>query len=168
MKKSLRFLIVSTLIISNCSMNIDNSKSPLPQQTENTTKLNTTGLKKVEIEILNPSNSEKTSVDWYRDNNNSLIMKVNAKAKVIGTVTLKDKTRSSNIKWSSSDNTLVFINNDGVIQANKIGNTSILASSVIDTDYKEILNIKIVDEANFAPEKITEVEKIETKISRND
>lgn len=171
MRKKLSLLMASMLFISSCIISTgtttDSSPTPTPI-TSNVNILNPTDSKKVEIEILNPTNAQKNSVDWYQDDTNTLVMKVNAKVKVIGTVTLKDQTKSSNIKWGSSDNTLVVISDEGIIQANKIGNTTILATSFVDTSYKQVLNIKVVDEANFASEKLRDVDKIETKISKND
>lgn len=172
MRKKLSLLMASMLFISSCIISTgtttDSSPTPTPTTSDANNTLNTTDSKKVEIEILNPTNAQKNSVDWYQDDTNTLVMKVNAKVKVIGTVTLKDQTKSSNIKWGSSDNTLVVISDEGIIQANKIGNTTILATSFVDTSYKQVLNVKVVDDANFASEKLRDVDKIETKISKND
>lgn len=170
MRKNLSLLIVPIVFISSCfpiPPTPSSSSTPTPTVSD-ANKLITTDSNKVEIEILNPPNAEKNLVDWYQDDTKTLVMKVNAKAKVIGTVTLKDQTKSSNIKWSSSDNTLVVINDEGIIQANKIGNTTILATSFVDSTYKQVLNVKVVDEANFSSEKLRDVDKIETKISKVD
>lgn len=119
----------------------------------------------VDIKILNPA--DKSLANWYKKNDKTIVMKLGAQAELVGTAVLKDGTKSSNITWSSSDNTVATITN-GKITPNKIGNTTILAVSNVDSSYKGILNVEVVDSANFSStdtENINKVKSIDSYIA---
>lgn len=97
----------------------------------------------------------------------TIIMKISSQADLSGTVILNDGTKSSNVAWTSSDNTVAVVNN-GKVTANKIGSTTILAVSNVDSSYKGILNIDVVDSANFSSidsKSINNVKNVESYIS---
>ncbi|MEK7432754.1 MAG: Ig-like domain-containing protein [Cyanobacteriota bacterium] len=140
----------STIILNSCSYissDILNLEKPKEDISINSKKSELDLTKKVEIKILNPEN--KSSVEWYKKDEKTLVMKVASQANLVGIVTLKDETKSSNIDWSSSDRTIAVVNN-GKVNANKVGVTTILATSNLDSNYKGLLNIEVVDDANFA------------------
>lgn len=119
----------------------------------------------IDIKILNPDNRSK--VEWYKKDDKTIVMKIGSQADIIGTAILKDNTKSSNVTWSSSDNTIAIVNN-GKVTANKIGTTTILAVSNIDSNYKGLLNIEVVNDANFSfvdNENINKVKSIDSYIS---
>ena len=160
MLKKIAILSLATSIIFSCS--IDNPFSADTKSTKSSINSSFGDLditKKVEIKILNPTN--KSTAEWYKKDDKTVIMKVGSQADLIGTASLKDETKSSNVNWSSSDNTIAVVNN-GKITANKLGTTTILATSNLDSAYKGILNVQVVDAANFSsvdnPDKVKTVE----------
>lgn len=132
--------------------NPNNSSNPAYP---NTNTLNT--VRAVEIKINEPSN--KINPPWYQapiDANNRqkkiVALQNTMITEVKASVVLNDGTRSSNVKWSSSDNSLVNVNADSgqiSIGAN-VGKVTLSAISVLDTTKKDILEIEIVDKNNFA------------------
>lgn len=121
----------------------------------NSNPLNT--VRAVEIKINEPAN--KTNPPWYQapiDNMNRqkkiVALQNTMITEVKASVVLNDGTRSSNVKWSSSDNSLVNINADsGQISVGaNLGKVTLSAISVLDTTKKDILEIEIVDKNNFA------------------
>jgi sulfatase modifying factor 1 len=167
--KSKIFVLSSFIILSSCvvstSNNIPKSISPSPIKSEsNQNNLVFNKAKKVEIQILNPK--DKSSVGWYKKDEQNIVMKLDAQAELVGTVTLDNGTKSSNVNWSSSDNTIAVVSN-GKITSNKIGTTSILAISTVDPSYKSILNVTVVDDANFSlvdSQSINKVKSVEAYV----
>jgi len=149
MKKKAMIVLLSLFIINSCLLPTSNISTSKLNDKSISSNIKIDETKKVEIEILKYSN--ESVIDWYKKDANSLIMKVGSTARTIGTVTLKDGTKSSNVKWNSSDNTIANVN-EGIIQANKIGKTTIVATSVLDSNYKGLLNVDVVDESNFTTE----------------
>ena len=148
MLKKVSILSLVTSILFSCS--IDNPFSNDTKSSKSSINSSFGDLditKKVEIKILNPTN--KSTAEWYKKDDKTVIMKIGSQSDIQGTATLKDETKSSNVTWSSSDNTIAVVNN-GKITANKLGITTILATSNLDSSYKGILNVEVVDEANFA------------------
>lgn len=169
-----KFIILFNLVLSSCTslnlVNSDNSKDKLLNENPPLSSLNTNSnisVDKVEIKILIPT--DKKNSNWYKKDDKTIVMKVGSQAELIGTVLLKNNTKSSNVSWSSSDNTLVNINN-GKITANKIGVSTIQAISNIDPKYSDFINIEILDDSNFSlvdSENINKVKKIESYVKVN-
>lgn len=97
----------------------------------------------------------------YKKNEKNIVMKIGSQANLIGTAVLKDGTKSSNVAWGSSDNTIAIVN-DGKISANKLGITTVLATSVLDSNYKGLINIEVVDDANFATSDRQSINNVKT------
>jgi uncharacterized protein YjdB len=77
---------------------------------------------------------------------NVLNMKVDDLADVIATVNLTDGTKNGNVEWSSSDNTIVVVNEFGKVSAKKEGTASIIATYKLDPSYKQSLDVNISKE----------------------
>lgn len=103
--------------------------------------------KQVTIQVLNPTN--KAQANWYKKNDKTIVMKVGATAEISATVVLKDGTQSQNVTWSSSDSTVAGVK-EGRISANKLGVSTVLATSNLDASYKGLLNVEVVNDANYA------------------
>lgn len=148
--KIIKIFFASFLLLGSCGIISDDILNLKTTKSNNSinSKLKSLDLaKNVEIKILNPEN--RSSVAWYKKNDVTVVMKIYSQANIVAVVTLKDETKSSNVIWSSSDNTIASVN-DGKINASKIGVTTIIATSNLDADYKGILNVEVVDSANFS------------------
>lgn len=75
---------------NNNSISESNKKVTLSKEDIKNLKLDES--KKVEIEILKPS--DKSSVEWYKTNDRSMTMKIGSNARIIATAVLKDGTWS--------------------------------------------------------------------------
>ena len=176
MKKviKLKVFLLSLVFLSSCeeyiiknnltgtNKNLSDKKDDNKSNINNLSQNNIIG---VDIKILNPAN--KSKVEWYKKDEKTIVMKIGSQADITGTAVLKDNTKSSNVTWSSSDNTVALVNN-GKVTGNKIGTTTILAISNLDSNYKGILNIEVVDDANFSfvdNENINKVKNIDSYIS---
>lgn len=62
----------------------------------------------------------------------SMVMSAGKVQQAQGTVTYVDGSKDSNIAWSSSDSTIVTVNNDGRIQGVKAGVATVQAKAVAD------------------------------------
>lgn len=74
---------------------------------------------------------------------NKVDLKVGERHKLIAEVVTKDNQISSNVIWSSSDNTIATVNSDGIVTALKEGKVTILATYSIDKNYKatSVINV---------------------------
>lgn len=133
------------------------SSSNNSKNTTNVSVLTKTDIKQVDVRILNPEDSK--TVNWYKKDDKTIVMKISSQARLVGVVTLKDETKSSNVIWSSSDNTVANVN-DGTVTAKKIGVTTIVAVSTLDPSYKGILNIEVVDDANFSAIDVSSINNV--------
>jgi uncharacterized protein YjdB len=79
---------------------------------------------------------------------NYLNLKVGDSANALATVFLSDGTKNSNIEWSSSDNTIATVNDNGRITTKKIGLTTIVATYKLDSIYKGSVDVNVYDVAN--------------------
>lgn len=180
MKKIIRLHVIflSLVFIYSCDKYIniktdlfDLTKNLSDNKEKNNSNVNNLSENKptgIDIKILNPSN--KSESNWYKKNDKTIVMKISSQANLYGTVTLNDGSKSSNVTWSSSDTTIATINN-GVVSASKIGTTTVLAVSNVDSSYKEVLNIEVMDEANFSSvdsKSINNVKSIDSYISTPD
>ena len=133
------------------------SSSNNSKNTTNVSVLTKTDIKQVDVRILNPEDNK--TVNWYKKDDKTIVMKISSQARLVGVVTLKDETKSSNVIWSSSDNTVANVN-DGNVTAKKIGVTTIVAVSTLDPSYKGILNIEVVDDANFSAIDVSSINNV--------
>jgi hypothetical protein len=172
MKKLNKTLVLISLLMFpfSCTYSlpiVETNATPAKQdKQETTTSISPSNIvNNVDIKILNPEN--KSDVQWYKKDEKTIIMKVGSEAEITGTVILKNNTKSSNVTWASSDNTVALVNN-GKVTAKNIGTTTIIAVSNIDSNYKGILNVEVVNEANFSfvdNESINKVKSIDSYIS---
>lgn len=129
--------------------------------------LNTKSVKTVEIKILDPKNKDNPS--WYSPaieesgyKKKIVALQGSMISEVTASVTLSDNTRSANVKWSSSDNSIVNINSDsGLISiGQRIGKVTVSAISVIDPSKKDLIEIEVVDKSNFTLNELAKVNSI--------
>ena len=168
MIKKLKYCLFISLFLFSCEYKTLTSsllESKKDNKLENISALEVNSPVNIDIKILNPDN--KSKVEWYKKDDKTIVMKIGSQADITGTAVLKDNTKSSNVTWASSDNTVAIVNN-GKVTANKIGTTTILAVSNIDSNYKGLLNIEVVNDANFSfvdNENINKVKSIDSYIS---
>ena len=170
MKKNKKVYVLVSLLLFTFSCEYKTLTSSLLEskkdnKLENISALEVNSPVNIDIKILNPDN--KSKVEWYKKDDKTIVMKIGSQADITGTAVLKDNTKSSNVTWASSDNTVAIVNN-GKVTANKIGTTTILAVSNIDSNYKGLLNIEVVNDANFSfvdNENINKVKSIDSYIS---
>ncbi|MFN8670919.1 MAG: Ig-like domain-containing protein [Candidatus Sericytochromatia bacterium] len=84
---------------------------------------------------------DKKIVDKIDVSPTELKLKVGESANVKATVNLTDGTKNSNIIWTSSDNTIAIVNEEGKVTAIKQGNASIVANYATDSRYKKSIDI---------------------------
>lgn len=152
--------LLSLNLMVGCDTLINLNKDSSSNNNKNTTNvsvLTKTDIKQVDVRILNPEDNK--TVNWYKKDDKTIVMKISSQARLVGVVTLKDETKSSNVIWSSSDNTVANVN-DGNVTAKKIGITTIVAVSTLDPSYKGVLNIEVVDDANFSAIDVSSINNV--------
>ena len=133
----------------------------------NNNNLLTNSVRNVEIKILDPINKENPS--WYqapiedsKTGKKIIALKGTLIKELNASVTLNDGTKSNNVKWSSSDSTALTVNPDsGQISTGQVSTkVTVTAISVIDSSKKDIVEIEIVDKANFTLSESAKVNNI--------
>lgn len=94
--------------------------------------------------------NDKKLVEKIDVNPTELKLKAGETATLSATVNLADGTKNSNIIWSSSDNTIAVVNEDGKVSAIKAGTVSIVANYAVDSRYKKSIDVTITEDAKPA------------------
>lgn len=144
--KIFSLLVALSFLLLGCDVDNPFVRTNQIQKTKDSITSNS-NVKEVTIDFLNPDD-ENFKSDWYKKNSNTLVMKVGAITSLLGSVKLQDGTISSNIEWSSSDNTIAVVNS-GKVSAQNIGKTTIVATSILDSSIKSTINIEVLNSSNF-------------------
>lgn len=142
LKHKLPHLILLSSLMTGCTSlqelgGLFISKPPQPQgltpasPMPDTTRISITPLQQADA---------NGSQDWYQPDAHTIVMRPGAQITLRGSVILRDSTRSGNLHWSSSDSSVIHVQ-QGHVTANQIGEATLVATSVLDTQIKSYLTV---------------------------
>ncbi|MFN8671831.1 MAG: SUMF1/EgtB/PvdO family nonheme iron enzyme [Candidatus Sericytochromatia bacterium] len=154
--------------VTTPTYNPNNNNNNINNINNTPNNLFTNGVRAVEIKILDPIN--KNNPSWYqapienaRTGKKIVALKGSLIKEITASVTLNDGTKSNNVKWSSSDNTVVNINADNgqISVGQNSAKVTVTAISVVDSSKKDVLEIEVVDQANFTLSESAKVSNVQ-------
>jgi hypothetical protein len=142
-------------IVYNRHLNeIENQKKYEKLSQEPSLKVDKTDKTVISVKSINILDYDINSQNYWLFKNIAtftLNIKEGISVNLLSGVIYKDKVEDSNIVWSSSDNTIAVVDQQGRITAKKVGKATITASSKLSTSIKNNLELNVSDKITNIP-----------------